>query len=515
VRADPFVLRMERRVAAFVAGRDVVRRGERVLLMLSGGADSMAMLALVRAADERLGLGLGLAALHVDYGLRGADSARDREIVVRACAAAGIDLEVVALEGRLRGPDFQARARELRYERAWQEAARRACTVVTAAHNRDDQAETIVYRLAKYASPQGLVGMRPREQGAPGRAALARPLLCLGADEIRAYCATRGIEFGEDVTNAAPIYARNIVRHEVLPRLARLNPRVTETLAAAAGIAAAEREVVAAAVEAAWERVAVSDGEDDLAALDLDALAREPEALRALCLRRLLERGRAADALVERREVEALERLAARRDDAGSVSIRGGWEVVRGGGRLRLRRRRTPHVCSPMILPVGGRACFCGRRFVARLLPGAVWPDAGVVGRASAAPPVSATGRAVVPTPVTGSASKLPSGRSAATRLEAFVGLATPPLRLELRHPARGDRFTPFAMEGETTVARFLAAAHVPPAARERALVLVIDGCIAWVGYETRTGERRGRVAQPFRVSESTACTLHVVEEEG
>ncbi|MEN6431244.1 MAG: ATP-binding protein, partial [Coriobacteriales bacterium] len=152
------VLTIERRVAKFVAGRDVLRRGERVLLMLSGGADSMAMLALVRAADERLGLGLGLAALHVDYGLRGTDSARDREIVVTACAAAGIDLEVMALEGRLRGPDFQARARGLRYERAWQEAAQRGCTVVAAAHNRDDQAETIVYRLAKYASPQGLAG---------------------------------------------------------------------------------------------------------------------------------------------------------------------------------------------------------------------------------------------------------------------------------------------------------------------------------------------------------------------
>ena len=84
-----------------------------------------------------------------------------------------------------------------------------------------------------------------------------------------------------------------------------------------------------------------------------------------------------------------------------------------------------------------------------------------------------------------------------------------------LRHPVRGERFTPYGMARETTVARFLAAARVARAARERALVLAVDGRVAWVGYESTAGERRGRVAQPFRVSESTGCTLHVVEEEG
>jgi hypothetical protein len=70
-------------------------------------------------------------------------------------------------------------------------------------------------------------------------------------------------------------------------------------------------------------------------------------------------------------------------------------------------------------------------------------------------------------------------------------------------------------MAQETTVARFLAAARVPAAVRAAALVLDVDDRVAWVGYESASGERRGRVAQPCRVSESTVCTLHVVEEEG
>jgi tRNA(Ile)-lysidine synthase len=80
---------VERRVCEFVRERDVLREGERALLMLSGGADSMALLALIPLVAARLGLGLRLAALHMDYATRGADSRRDRLIVQRACAAQG------------------------------------------------------------------------------------------------------------------------------------------------------------------------------------------------------------------------------------------------------------------------------------------------------------------------------------------------------------------------------------------------------------------------------------------
>ncbi len=184
-------------------------------------------------------------------------------------------------------------------------------------------------------------------------------------------------------------------------------------------------------------------------------------------------------------------RLVARRDDAGSVSLKGGWEVVRGGGRLRLRRRAPAHVCAPVTLAPGeAGARFCGRAYRAALVEGALGP----------------------PSQKTGGA---PAQTVARSPLEAFVGLGAPPARVELRHPARGDRFTPFGMARETTVARFLAAARVTPSARRRALVLEVDGRVAWVGYASRSGERRGRVAQPCRVSESTVCTLHVVEEEG
>ena len=141
-------LRLQHRVADDVARSGALRAGERALLLLSGGADSMALLSLLRAADVRLGLALSFAALHVDYGLRGADSDRDRRIVERACAEAGVSLHVERLRGALRGAHFQERARDLRYGRARDLAAAHGYDVLVTAHNRDDQAETVLYRLA-------------------------------------------------------------------------------------------------------------------------------------------------------------------------------------------------------------------------------------------------------------------------------------------------------------------------------------------------------------------------------
>ncbi len=452
--------------------------------MLSGGADSMALLALLPAVDRRLGLGLRPAALHVDYGMRGADSDRDREIVVRACAAAGLSLHVLRLGRRLTGGDFQARAREVRYRRARELAAEHGYDVIVTAHNRDDQAETIIYRLAKYASPRGLVGMRPRD------ADLARPLLCLGGTEIRAYCRALAIEYGDDVTNASSVYARNKLRLEVLPLLTELNPRLAQTLSAASLQAAAEGDVLAAAAAQARARVTpaptLDEADGTFAVVDVAALAAEPPALRALVLHEILRAAMGGDALVERRLVEALLGLAKRRDHTGRASLGRGLEAVRSGGLLRIQTPGPPHRCAPV--SVAGAALtaaagegvalmFCGRPVRVRTVFGPAFD------------------------------------REAACTGQAFVGLDAAPGNVALRHPRRGERFAPLGLNRETTVARYLAGARAPAPARARATVVEIDGRVAWVGHTAPDGAAVGRVAQGFRVAHSSTQTLHVSQE--
>ena len=455
---------LERRVCAYVRERGLLRQGERPLLLLSGGPDSMALLALSGVWDCELELGLASAALHVDYGLRGADSDRDRRIVEEACSAKGITLHVVRAPGSLKSADFQRRARDFRYDAARRLAVGRGYTAIVTAHNLDDQAETIVYRLAKYASPAGLVGMRPREGD------LVRPLLCLRAPEVRDYCRARGIPFGEDVTNVEPVYARNLVRLEVLPALARLNPRAVEALGAGAEMAADERELLDALAERAWERVATTPA-GTTPALDRARLSDEPEALRAACVRRLLRYALGDVALVERRLVAAVSGLSLRPAGGGRVSLGHGWEAVRRGELVTLRRTTPRHECAPVRLKPGagagavGRTGFCGRRFSAELLGG---------------------------------------GRFARTTAEAWLGLESPPRRVLLRHPRRGERFSPLGAGGSTTVLQFLADRRLPLEERDRALVVEVDGAVAWVA---------GRVAESWRVTESRLFTLHIYEE--
>jgi tRNA(Ile)-lysidine synthase len=405
--SDRTCLQIERRVCAFVAERELLQHGQKVLLMLSGGAR------------------------------------------------------------KLQGPNFQERAREVRYEAAEKIAAAEGLDVIVTAHNRDDQAETVLYRLAKYAAPLSAAGMRARE----GR--VVRPLLSIGAAEVRDYCRRRGLVYGEDVTNAEPVYARNAIRLAVLPALAAINPRVSEALTHSAEMAALEGEIVAAAAAAAWQRVATTDGD----ALDTTALAAEPAALRALCVRRLLRVAYGPGGLIERRIVGAVEALATGSAGSAKVTLGRGFEAVREYDRLAVRRRTTEHVCAALEVAIGPPGtpgvpiAFCGRRFTLELLIGA---------------------------------------HRSADPAEAYLGLAAAPRSVVFRHPRRGERFTPLGMTAETSIAAFLKNAKVPAAERGRAVVVEVDGAVAWLAP---AGGRAARVAQTRRVTESSACTLHIVEE--
>jgi tRNA(Ile)-lysidine synthase len=466
------VASLRRRAADFVAAGELLRPGERALLMLSGGADSMALLDLVGSVDRRLGLGLELSALHVDYATRGAASTRDRQIVEEACRVLAVPLHVVALAHKPTGSAFQERARQIRYDAARAVVARGEADVVVSAHNRDDQAETVLYRLAKYAAPSSLRAMRPREAG------LARPLLCLGGAELRAYCHELGIAYGDDETNATVDYRRNLVRHEVLPVLRRINPRVSETLAEAAALADEEHTVLAAAVDEAWARIARpvaqangAQAEGQAAghpswALDVRALGDEPAGLRALCLRRLVRCALGDDALITRRLTQGLERLASASAGSRTVALGRGYEAVREYELLSVRRRAGPHACPPGAHTPGSSQLFCERRFRAELVAGAAFER---------------------------------------RTDEAWLAVGRPDLEIVLRHPRRGDRLRPFGMTADVLLSDLFTANRVPRARRPRAVVAELDGEIAWACP--------GRSSESFRVTEGTPYTLHIFEE--
>ncbi len=218
-----------------------------------------------------------VTALHVNYGLRD-DSDADERHCAELCRSLGVEIEVERPR-RPEGPgNLQSWARDTRYAAAAGLAERRAATIVTG-HTADDQVETILYRLASSPSRRALLGMRPRN----GR--LARPLLGFTRAQTTAYCEQRHLAWRDDSSNAEPAYARNRVRHGLLPELAKIHPAAAENVLRTAALLRDEAEVLDALVDAELD----GSGEEARGTIALARLAELPPALRRLVLQRLAD----------------------------------------------------------------------------------------------------------------------------------------------------------------------------------------------------------------------------------
>lgn len=191
-----------------------------VIVALSGGADSMALLSV--AAELAAMRGFSVCAAHYNHKLRGAEAERDAEFVRIQCAARGIpflygegNVREYAAERRI---GIEEAAREARYRFFEDEARRSGAAAVFTAHNANDNAETVLMNIGRGAGLSGYCGIPPV------RGIYARPLLCITRDEIEAYLRENGIAHIEDSTNADDIYTRNNIRHNVLPAMGEIYP---------------------------------------------------------------------------------------------------------------------------------------------------------------------------------------------------------------------------------------------------------------------------------------------------
>jgi tRNA(Ile)-lysidine synthase len=344
--------------AALRAAADsgLVKEGESLLVLLSGGADSVCLL------DVSLRLGASVSALHVNYGLRpGADE--DEELVRALCERLSVALHVERLELPERG-NLQERAREARYALA----ERRAEGDYAAAHTASDQAETLLYRLAVSPGSRALHGMAPR------RGRLVRPLLEVTRAEVRDYLRARGLEWREDPSNADRRFARARVRHDVLSQLRDLSPAAERTIAETARQLREEGELVEGAADDALEELGGGP------AISLAELRRLPAALRRLVLRRLAERA-AGDAArpLSRREAEEIASLGGH--GTKSLDLGGGLRAVAEYGTLRFTRAREAPPPDPVTLPIPGQVRFGSWEIEATLsAPGDVAVSASALG---------------------------------------------------------------------------------------------------------------------------------------
>ena len=314
--------------AALDAAREsgLVPPGEPLLVMVSGGGDSVALL------DIAVRLGASVSALHVNYGLR-EGAAADEELVRLRCEERDVPLMVERVELRGEG-NLQERARDARYALA----ERLAEGDYAAAHTASDQAETVLYRLAVSPGSRALHGMAPR------RGRLVRPLLAVTREEVREYLRARGLEWREDPSNADRRFARARVRHDVLDALRELSPAVERTIAETARQLRDEAEVLDAAVDEALKELGGGP------AIALDALKENPPALQRLILRSLAAR------VLSRHELDRLLELGS--EGSKSLDLGGGLRAVAEYGTLRFTRSPDAEPPAPVELAVPGRARF-------------------------------------------------------------------------------------------------------------------------------------------------------------
>lgn len=311
----------------------LVARGEPLLVLLSGGADSVCLL------DVALELGARVGALHVNYGLRdeaGADEARCRAL----CEGLGVSLSVE----RARLPDegnMQAHAREARYRLA----ERLAPGDYAAAHTASDQAETVLYRLAASPGRRALLGMEPR------RGRLVRPLLHATREDTRAWCRDRGLAWREDASNEDPRFARTRVRHELLPALRSVAAAPERTIAETALLLRDEAAVLDEAVASALAGLGGGP------VVQITGLRELSPGLARLVLRALAEQATAGPRSLSRSEADAVLALG---DTGGSRSLDlgEGLQAVVEYGTLRLRRGGDAPPPEPAGLGVPGVARF-------------------------------------------------------------------------------------------------------------------------------------------------------------
>lgn len=217
---------MQNRFIDFIHKNELVSEKDRILLGVSGGIDSMVMLSLFHKA------GFEVSVAHCNFSLRGDESDGDEQLVIHECEVNGVQLHRVKFEtesyANRNKLSIQVAARNLRYEWFNSICKEFGYTKIAIAHNRDDVAETVLINLTRGTGLKGLTGIKFKQ------GLIIRPLLFAGRDEITRFALQNNVKFREDSSNASVKYARNRIRHNVIPELEKLNPSVKASISSTA-----------------------------------------------------------------------------------------------------------------------------------------------------------------------------------------------------------------------------------------------------------------------------------------
>ena len=316
-----------------------------IVIAVSGGADSTALLLAIDELNRRGKLGLKVVVAHLDHGLRNSsrqdarwvrDLARQHEMEVVVGRAKVNDL----VKGRKSG-NIEQTARKVRYEFLERTAKRKGAWFVLTAHTMDDQAETVLLRLMRGSAGSGLSAMnKSRPISKNSTVQLVRPLLWARRVDTESYCEARQVCPLQDEMNQDQSFARVRVRSQLLPLMQTFNGRIVETLARTAELLRDDSSILASNADELMRRAelqgngAANPNRPDL---NVRILAEAPPSLRRLAIRQWLSRARGDTRRLEMTHIVAVDRLLDGTAGGRMVELPGAGQVVRNRGVLRFR----------------------------------------------------------------------------------------------------------------------------------------------------------------------------------
>jgi tRNA(Ile)-lysidine synthase len=459
-----------RTVRATIEKHNMLSGGERVLIAVSGGPDSVALLHVLISLKATYRLDLHLA--HLEHGLRGEAAMADMEFVQTLGRDLGLPVTVrrvdVAERAAASSLPVEAVARGIRYAFLEEVAGEIGAAKIATGHNANDQAETLLLNLIRGSGISGLRGIRPAIEGK-----IIRPLVEAKREEILAYLTGRSLDYRTDLSNTDEVYDRNRVRLRLVPLLEKdFNPRIVDSLVRTAEVFSLVADYLDGRVAEAMKQCCRPG--DGRVTVDLEAFAALPRAVRVFTLYTVVRSLEGDEQVVTFDTLGALENIAARSQSGSRVDIGSGITAVKEYARLVVGRDLAiaEGYEVPLAVPGTTEIAGAGRSLQTSVLEG-VPPSADLF-------------------------------RSGATAYFDFNRLALP---LVARSWREGDKFVPFGLSGSKKVHDVFTDEKIPVTERAKIPIICDREEIIWVA-----GVRRSERA---RITDDTTTVVRITMMSG
>jgi tRNA(Ile)-lysidine synthase len=466
------LLKFEKKVAGFIKANGLFGsvdstcspQADKILLAVSGGADSTALLYAMCAIKAESILSSDILCAHINHQLRGSESDGDEAFVIAqadklslAVTTKRLDVRGFAHKNKL---SIETAARKLRIESLLDIAEANDCRWVATAHQKDDNAETIIQRLVRGTGFRGLGGIWPVRKFADG-IGFVRPLLCVRRDEIVEYLSKRNLKWQMDRTNDDCNYRRNFIRHRLLPVLQQqCEGSVVEQLSELSQSAQKFYSLVCSSVEKVWPQLA--DCTADNVTLNLKSFLTQPPAVKIEIVRRSLIRLGSGERDLTHRHYERVLQLSQQKTSGREIGLPDGFVVWCEYGKLIFARCQESdtvkkHTDKTVELKVPGQTQFGSFLADATILE----PDK----------------------------KRFEKFKQEKPNFIEWFDLDKVKLPLVVRSREDGDRFVPLGLREEKKVGKFLTAAKAPQQIRKKVLIVADTEKIIWV-WPIRIGEQ-------------------------